>query len=353
MSLYVKIRHRAGKFRLDVEFETGPGVMGLLGASGCGKSMTLKCIAGVIRPDEGVISYDGRVFFDSRRKINLPPQVRGVGLLFQNCALFPNMTLSGNITAVLKARGDGDNAASVPALVKKFHLEGLENHYPENMSGGQQQRAALACIMARGPSVLMLDEPLSALDSYLRWQLEGELSRVASEFGGVTLYVSHNRDEVYRMCSHVCVMNEGRTEAVRSIDDLFESPDTLASCLLSGCKNYSRAEISPRGIRALDWGTELECALRFGPETEYIGVRSHYVRKSETNAGTNVFACRIERVTRDVFGTIVNVIPIGAPGCGDFSRIRMEMPREEAAELHAGDEIYVRIKPEDVMPLKK
>ncbi|MDR0651926.1 MAG: ATP-binding cassette domain-containing protein, partial [Synergistaceae bacterium] len=94
MSLYVKIRHRAGKFRLDVEFETGPGVMGLLGASGCGKSMTLKCIAGVIRPDEGVISYDGRVFFDSRRKINLPPQVRGVGLLFQNCALFPNMTLS-------------------------------------------------------------------------------------------------------------------------------------------------------------------------------------------------------------------------------------------------------------------
>jgi molybdate transport system ATP-binding protein len=147
-------------------------------------------------------------------------------------------------------------------------------------------------------------------------------------------------------------MNAGRTEAVRSIDDLFESPDTLASCLLSGCKNYSRAEISPRGIRALDWGTELECALRFGPDTEYIGVRSHYVRKSETNTGVNVFACRIERVTRDVFGTIVNVIPLGAPSDGNFSRIRMEMPREEAAGLRAGDEIHARIKPEDVMPLK-
>ena len=352
MSLYVKIRHRAGKFRLDAEFEAGPGVMGLLGASGCGKSMTLKCIAGVIRPDEGVISYNGRVFFDSRRKIDLPPQVRGMGLLFQSCALFPNMTLSGNIAAVLRARKNG-NGVSVSALVKKFHLEGLENHYPENMSGGQRQRAALACIMARGPSILMLDEPLSALDSYLRWQLEGELSRVASEFGGVTLYVSHNRDEVYRMCSRVCVMNEGRTEAVRSIDDLFESPDTLASCLLSGCKNYSRAEISGRGIRALDWGMELECALRFGPDTEYIGVRSHYVRKSETKTGTNVFACRIERVTRDVFGTIVNVIPLGMPPDEDFSRIRMEMPREEAAGLRAGDEIYVHIRPEDVMPLKR
>ncbi|MDR1133334.1 MAG: ATP-binding cassette domain-containing protein [Synergistaceae bacterium] len=352
MSLYVDIRYRAGKFRLDAEFEAAPGVMGLLGASGCGKSMTLKCIAGVVRPDEGIISYGGRVFFDSRRKIDLPPQVRGVGLLFQNCALFPNMTLARNITAVLKARKDRDDAPSAASLVKKFHLEGLENHYPENMSGGQRQRAALACIMARGPSVLMLDEPLSALDSYLRWQLEGELSRVASEFGGVTLYVSHNRDEVYRMCSHVCVMNAGRTEPVRSIDDLFESPDTLASCLLSGCKNYSRAGISPRGIRALDWGAELECALRFGPETEYIGVRSHYVRKSDAKTGTNVFACRIERVTRDVFGTIVNVIPLGAPSDGDFSRIRMEMPREEAADLRAGDEIYVRIKPEDVMPLK-
>jgi molybdate transport system ATP-binding protein len=352
MSLYVKIRRRAGKFRLDAEFEAGPGVMGLLGASGCGKSMTLKCIAGVVRPDEGIISYDGRVFFDSRRNINLPPQVRGVGLLFQNCALFPNMTLAGSVAAVLKSRKDGGGSVSVPSLIKKFHLEGLENHYPENMSGGQRQRAALACIMARGPSVLMLDEPLSALDSYLRWQLEGELSRVASEFGGVTLYVSHNRDEVYRMCSHVCVMNDGRTEAVRGIDELFESPDTLASCLLSGCKNYSRAEISPGGIRALDWGTELECALRFGPDTEYIGVRSHYVRKSETNTGTNVFACRIERVTRDVFGTIVNVIPAGAPSDGDFSRVRMEMPREEAEGLRAGDGIYVRIRPEDVMPLK-
>ncbi|MDR0764749.1 MAG: ATP-binding cassette domain-containing protein [Synergistaceae bacterium] len=352
MLLYVKIRRRAGKFLLDAEFEAGPGVMGLLGASGCGKSMTLKCIAGVLRPDEGIISYDGRIFFDSHRGINLPPRVRCVGLLFQNGALFPNMTLAGSVAAVLKARKDG-GGLSVPALVKKFHLEGLENHYPENMSGGQRQRAALACIMARGPSVLMLDEPLSALDSYLRWQLEGELSRVASEFGGVTLYVSHNRDEVYRMCSRVCVMNAGRTEAVRGIDDLFESPDTLASCLLSGCKNYSRAEISPRGIFALDWGTELECALRFGPETEYIGVRSHYIRKSETNTGVNVFACRIERVTRDVFGTIVSVIPVGAPSDENFSRVRMEMSREEAEGLRAGDEIYARVRPEDVMPLKK
>jgi molybdate transport system ATP-binding protein len=197
----------------------------------------------------------------------------------------------------------------------------------------------------------MLDEPLSALDSYLRWQLEGELASIAAEFGGVTLYVSHNRDEVYRMCDNVCVMDAGRAAGIRTVDDLFESPDTFASALLSGCKNYSRAEkIGEHRLRAIDWGTELECGKTVRGDLAYAGVRSHYVRIASGESG-NVFACRVIRVTRDVFGSIVNVTPCGASSGGDFSRIRMEMPREYAEGLALGDEVAVHVRPEDVMPL--
>jgi molybdate transport system ATP-binding protein len=356
VSLYVRIKRKTGLFNLDVEFEVSGGVTGLLGASGCGKSMTLRCVAGVMRPDEGLIVSNGRVLFDSKRRVNLSPQRRNVGLLFQSCAMFPNMTVAGCISAVLRAGAKGQRRypGDLGSLIRQFRLDGLENHYPENLSGGERQRAAMACIMASGPEVKMLDEPLSALDSYLRWQLEGELAQIADDFGGVTLYVSHNRDEVYRMCDRVCVMRDGRSEGVRTVDELFESPDTYASSLLSGCKNYSRAEkISERRVRAVDWGVELECGRTIPDDAAYIGVRSHYARVSRDASGVNVFRCRVIRVTRDVFGTIVSVVPSGASSDCGFSRVRMEMTRDEAEGLSAGDEIFARIKPDDVMPLRE
>jgi molybdate transport system ATP-binding protein len=207
--------------------------------------------------------------------------------------------------------------------------------------------------MASGPSVIMLDEPLSALDSYLRWQLEGELASILEEFGGVALYVSHNRDEVYRMCENVCVMSAGRSEPVRTVRDLFDSPDTLASSLLSGCKNYSRIErLGPGRVRALDWNSELECAGAVADDAAFIGVRAHYIHPI-AKPGENVFSCRVVRVTQDVFQTIVNATPVGAPEGMDFTRVRMEMTREEARGICAGDVIEVGIKPQDVMLLKK
>jgi len=250
VSIYVRIKKSFGAFALDVFFEAGDETVGLLGASGCGKSMTLKCIAGIVRPDEGTIVVNGVTLFDSERRINLPPRKRHVGLLFQNCALFPNMTVRQNILSVLPRRS-GQNESRLASLVERFYLGGLENHYPAQLSGGQQQRAALARIMATDPSILMLDEPFSALDSYLRWMLEGELLRILEEFGGTTLFVSHNRDEIYRLCRRVCTMNRGRNEEVRTVGELFESPNTLASSLLSGCKNYSRIERLDRTKRRL------------------------------------------------------------------------------------------------------
>ncbi|MCF0247533.1 MAG: ATP-binding cassette domain-containing protein, partial [Synergistes sp.] len=167
MSSVVKFRKKLGNFCLEVDFEAGNEVMALIGGSGCGKSITLKCIAGVVTPDEGVISVNGTTFFDSAAKINLKPQARHTGLLFQNYALFPNMTAKQNIMTVFEhgAGGKADKEARYEKIAERFFIGGLEDHYPSQLSGGQQQRVALARIMASDPEIIMLDEPLSALDS--------------------------------------------------------------------------------------------------------------------------------------------------------------------------------------------
>ena len=177
MSLYVDIRKKLGDFTLETKFEVQDGVTGILGASGCGKSMTLRCIAGIMKPDEGHIELNGKVLFDSSRKINVRPQDRHVGLLFQNYALFPNMTVQQNLMAGLMACEKNKNTASqkIREILEKFELNGLERHKPSELSGGQQQRVALARIFLSSPDILMLDEPFSALDGYLRWNLEQEL----------------------------------------------------------------------------------------------------------------------------------------------------------------------------------
>ena len=176
MGLYVNIAKRLNQFDLHVEFNLEAGVAGLMGASGSGKSMTLKCIAGVELPDRGKIVLDGKVLFDSEAKINLPPQKRNVGYLFQSYALFPNMNVVENIFCGLQAKGLNDAEASARAqvLIEKFKLQGLEKSYPRQLSGGQKQRVALARLLAADPEVILLDEPFSALDEDLKEDLQQE-----------------------------------------------------------------------------------------------------------------------------------------------------------------------------------
>ena len=353
MTISVDIRKRMGDFLLDVNFETGNEVLALLGASGCGKSMTLKCLAGVLKPDEGRIVLDGRVLFDSRGGINLPPQERRVGLLFQNYALFPNMTVAGNILSVLKKERRDHRREKLSMLLEKFYLQGLESHYPSQLSGGQQQRVALARILASDPSLVMLDEPLSALDSYLRWQLETELVRLLEQFEGTTLYVSHNRSEVYRICRKVSVMHQGKSEPVCDVADLFEKPGTLPAALLSGCKNYSRIErLSPRTVSALDWGVELTCAADVPEDSRYIGVRAHYLKIGE-GPGENAFPCKVQRKAEDVFESILTVNPGTNGSCRPNSIIRIELPKDAVRDIREGDDLWVTVRPRDVMPLRQ
>ena len=159
-----------------------------------------------------------------------------MGLLFQNYALFPNMTVRQNLMTGLKAEKTGKKEAEIriQEMLEKFELKGLEKHKPAELSGGQQQRVALARIFLSSPRVLMLDEPFSALDGYLRWNLEQELLETLKEFGGPTLFVSHSRDEVYRICDRVCVMDQGSSSPVIPVKQLFEAPESRAAALLSG-----------------------------------------------------------------------------------------------------------------------
>lgn len=356
MSVYVKIKKSFGNFVLDTEFEAENEILALLGASGSGKSMTLKCIAGIVKPDMGRIVVDGVTLFDSEKKINLSPQERHVGLLFQNYALFPNMTVEQNLCAVIKSCGRGkDTKEKLDTLLESFYLTGLENHYPVQLSGGQQQRVALARMMASDPKIIMLDEPLSALDSYLRWQVEKELTEILEKYRGTTLYVSHNRDEVYRICRKVCVINDGRSEKVSSVDEFFNAPPTLASALLSGCKNYSKIKKLSNGtVYAIDWKTSLNCSAHVPDDAGYIGVRAHKILPlGDKDNCVNKISCRVLEVRHDLFSVIVTVVPEDADPRKEFSQIRMELPSLEDDSLRPGDSMAINIPPEMIMPLRK
>ena len=219
MGLYVNIAKRLNQFNLQVEFNLGNGLTGLMGASGSGKSMTLKCIAGIELPDSGKIVLDGKVLFDSEAKVNLPPQKRNVGYLFQSYALFPNMNVVENILCGLQAKGLSDAEANARAqkLVEKFKLQGLEKSYPRQLSGGQKQRVALARLLAAEPEVILLDEPFSALDEDLKEDLQRELRAALAEFGGVALLVSHNKSEIKKLCKSAYVIKQGQVAKASEI----------------------------------------------------------------------------------------------------------------------------------------
>lgn len=306
MALSVNIRKKLGKFELDVCFEAKDEILALLGASGCGKSMTLKCIAGIETPDEGCITLDGRVLFDSQKRINLTPQQRRAGYLFQQYALFPNMTVTQNIVAGAHQKERRERKKVVEEKIRLLRLEGLENKRPEALSGGQQQRVALARILASEPQTILLDEPFSALDSYLKWQLEMELAGALEQFKGTIIWVSHDRNEVYRNCERVCVLQNGQSEKIISLDTLMSRPETLAAALLSGCKNYSPIEkMIHDKLYIPEWGVELSVAGPWNGE-QYVGIYAHDLHLGGV---INAFECDVIRASEDVQSVMVLLHP--------------------------------------------
>ncbi len=276
MGIDIEIKKRLSNFCLHMSFREDSGRIGVLGASGSGKSMMLKMIAGIEKPDSGKIILDGKELYDSDVHINLKPQKRNVGYLFQNYALFPNMTVSQNIAAGLN--GDKEKVRSrVSEMIQKFQLMGLENVLPGKLSGGQQQRTALARIMAYEPDMILLDEPFSALDVYLKDRMQEELMEMLSDYKGKVIMVSHSRDEIYRFSDTLLIVDDGKIINHGSTREIFARPETKAAAVLTGCKNFSRAEIlDVHTIRATDWGITIKIKQEVPKNTCYIGYRAHH-----------------------------------------------------------------------------
>lgn len=280
MSLELEIEKRLGVFRLWASFTAGEGVTGILGASGSGKSMALKCIAGIERPDRGRIVLDGTVLFDSEKGINLPPQRRQVGYLFQSYALFPNMTVRRNIRCGLREGKDRRaRDERVEEALRLLRLEDVADRKPDKLSGGQAQRAALARILVNRPKLLMLDEPFSALDTHLRERLQLEVRELLGTMRTPVLLVTHSRDEAYRLCRNLTVVERGAYAPVRETKAVFADPGSVSAARVTGCKNIAPARrLDAYTLEVPDWKLRLRCETPLRENLCAVGLRAHDLR---------------------------------------------------------------------------
>lgn len=307
MSLYVDIEKDLGSFKLKVKFEQEKGIVGLLGQSGCGKSMTLKCIAGIVKPDKGKIILNDRVFFDSEKKINLPPQKRKVGFLFQNYALFPHMSVKENIQLGIENLTKKEKDDITSRYLKKFKLEGFEDRYPWQLSGGQQQRIALARALCLNPDILILDEPFSALDYHLRSNMENELCEILKDFEGNALFVTHDISEAYRISDDIIVFENGTSLPKRLKDELFIHPRSMTEAVITGCKNISSCDIIDKNtVFAKDWGFKCKLDSDIDKNSKYVGIRAHHMKVIEDGMenikdNENIFEMTVVKVIENSF----------------------------------------------------
>ena len=347
MSLEVHIEKKLNGFTLRSDFTAGNTATAILGASGCGKSMTLRCIAGIVKPDKGRIVLDGRVLFDSEQHIDLPPQQRGVGLLFQNYALFPNMTVEQNILCGLKAERDkAARKARCAGMLRALRLEELASRRPAELSGGQQQRTALARILVGKPKILMLDEPFSALDSYLREEVEGEVGSLLAGFDGTALLVTHNRDEAYRLCREMIVMDGGEVLRAGTTREVFADPRRLTAARLTGCKNILPCvRVDAHRVHLTGWEQELAVALPVPENCTAVGIRAHDLVPAAADSD-NRLPVRVGASSENPFDW--NVICTSVDGSAKLwwkvSKTTLSSPPPETPA-------FLRAAPENIMPL--
>ncbi|MBF2098705.1 MAG: molybdate ABC transporter permease subunit [Gloeomargaritaceae cyanobacterium C42_A2020_066] len=294
IGLALAIHKQLGGFRLDVALATQQQTLGILGASGAGKSLLLRCLAGLETPEQGWIRVQGQTWLDRRAQVNRPPAQRRVGWVVQQYALFPHLTVWDNIGFGLHGRPAETCRQRIAEHITRLGLGGLEHRYPHQLSGGQQQRVALARALVTEPDLLLLDEPFAALDSHLRHRLEMQLQDLLATFPGQVVLVSHNLEELYRLCTDLLVLVEGRGVAYGPRAEIFGRPHRLDVALLTGCKNVSRAQWQADGsVLALDWACLLKGLDIPSDLLTHIGIRAHHLRFPESGQGVNTFPCTV------------------------------------------------------------
>ena len=294
--LYADIHKRIGEFDLNVMIESSADRVGILGESGSGKSMTLRCIAGIEPVDSGHVEVNGRVLYDSAGKINMKPQKRNVGYMFQNYALFPTMSVIKNVMAGL-GRPTEENRDKAADMLRRFRMEGFEDRLPGELSGGQQQRVALARIMVTEPDLILLDEPFSALDSYLRDRMQVEMLEMLEEFAGQVVMVSHSRDELYRFSKELFILSNGSIIRHGETRSVFMEPEKVTAARLTGCKNFSAAKVIDRHtVEATDWEVLVELDSEIPSDITAVGYRAHNFSPVWGERQENCIRCDLIRV---------------------------------------------------------
>ncbi|MEL6581210.1 MAG: molybdate ABC transporter permease subunit [Cyanobacteria bacterium J06621_12] len=293
VELTVDIQKQLPGFLLDVAFQTERSPLGLLGASGAGKSLILRCIAGLDTPDRGRIVLNGKILFDSAKGVNLPPGDRHCGFLFQNYALFPHLTIAENIAFGMPVGiSQPEIKQEIARQLIAVDLIGMGDRYPQKLSGGQQQRVALARAKASQPEIMLLDEPFSALDTYLRDKQEKLLRNNLTSYQGVTLFITHNLEEAYRVCPKLLVVDQGKAIAWGTKQDIFRHPGNFRTAQVTNCKNFSRAvAISQGAIKAINWDCILQVSEPISDTLAHVGIRAHQLIFPDTDVGANIFPC--------------------------------------------------------------
>jgi len=295
-------------FRLDVELTTNHDILAVLGPSGSGKTMTLQCIAGLSRPDEGHIELNGRVLFDSARGISVSPGERKVGFVFQNYALFPHLNVLDNIAYGIRNLPRAEAAEKIKKLLDLLHLETLGERLPRQLSAGQQQRVAIARALAPDPEILLMDEPFSALDTQLRERLELELLSLFAGFDGSIIIVTHDLVEGFKMGSKIAVFHAGSIAQCGSKERVFGEPVNRNVARLTGVRNQMEGEVR-RGtdgyawVYIPAWEAEVKVAMRrlvvSQGQQVVVGIRPEYIELAKT-PGENTFPATILQVVESI-----------------------------------------------------
>ncbi len=351
--LEVELKRTLPGFNLDIGFSTDGEVLGILGPSGSGKTMTLQCIAGLVRPDEGSIRLNDRVLFDSSKRVNLPPQVRNVGLVFQNYSLFPHLSTTENIAYGIRNRPRPEAYERVRLLVEKMRLTGLENRHPRQLSAGQQQRVAVARALAPEPEVLLLDEPFSALDSLTKEHLASEIMEVQDFYKGSIILVTHDLAEAYRLCSRLAVYESGKVLQCGPKEKIVSSPANRKVARMMGLRNCLDGFVTEIGDSSV-WVTipGLDTKLRVvanghrgltANQPVGVGIHPEYVRVAE-GPGQNTLLGSLDR-TVNAITSVSGYFRLDAHS-GEAPYLEAVFPNSGALSLANGQRCYLRLPPE-------
>lgn len=335
-SLEIHIEKALEAFKLEVEFCAGQGALGLLGASGAGKSMTLRMIAGIVIPDRGRIVLNNRVIYDSSTGERVSAAQRKIGVVFQDYALFPRMTVAENVGFGLNKLPAHERQARVQSQLERMHIAELANRYPAEISGGQRQRVAIARSMAIEPDALLLDEPFAALDPHLRRQTEEQLRETLAGYNGAVIFVTHDMEEAFRFCSDLLVLDSGKVIACGPKHQLFERPRTVAAARLTGCKNVAPARrISSNRIFVDAWNCELRTASAVPDALTHAGIRSHQIAFQPAVEAENIFPCWLIATSEAPHEMTLYLRLHAAPLAGEPPHLQADVPKDLWRSLSA------------------